>query len=125
MVSVSTKVPVLADGGVDTLQWCSRMGQAHDRLDEAVLLNNTQWLAGYGDELLRQSLELAEMVADLRLDQSAVLAALTYSGFRKDRFDAQELEQQVGAEATKLCASVAALATSSLLDVSDAAFRRR
>ena len=66
MVSVSTKVPVLADGGVDTLQWCSRMGQAHDRLDEAVLLNNTQWLAGYGDELLRQS-ELAEVVADLRL----------------------------------------------------------
>ena len=92
MVSVSTKVPVLSDGGVDTLQWCARMGQAHDRLDEAVLLNNTQWLAGYGDELLRQSLELAEMVADLRLDQPAVLAALTYSGFRKNRFDEQELE---------------------------------
>ena len=94
------------------------MGQAHDRLDEAVLLNNTQWLAGYGDELLRQSLELAEMVADLRLDRRGACGT-DFSGFRKNRFDAEELEQQVGAEATKLCASVAALATSSLLDVSD------
>ena len=119
MVSVSTEVPLLPDGGVDTVQWCARIGQAHDRLDESVLVENTQWLAGYGDELLLQSLELAEMVADLRLDQPAVLAALTYSGFRKNRFDEAALTEQVGAEATKLCTSVAALATSSLLDVSD------
>ena len=63
---------MLADGGVDHLQWCARIGQAHERLDESVLVENTQWLAGYGDELLLQSLELAEMVADLRLDQPAV-----------------------------------------------------
>jgi GTP pyrophosphokinase len=110
---------MLPDGGVDTVQWCAHIGQAHDRLDESVLVENTHWLAGYGDELLLQSLELAEMVADLRLDQPAVLAALTYSGFRKNRFDEAALTEQVGAEATKLCTSVAALATSSLLDVSD------
>ena len=30
MVSVRTEVPLLADGGVDHLQWCARIGQAHE-----------------------------------------------------------------------------------------------
>ena len=51
---VSTKVPMLSNGGVDT---CGvREWPLHDRFDESVLLDNTKWLAGYGDELLLQSL---------------------------------------------------------------------
>lgn len=119
MVSVSSEVPLLPNGAVDLPQWCARMGQAHHRLDPSQLLENAQWLTQFGDEQLRQSLELAEMVAELRLDQSAVQAALAYAGFRKKLFDEETLHQRLGSQATKLCVSVAALATSSLLEVSD------
>jgi GTP pyrophosphokinase len=112
-------MPLTAAGAVDTAAWCERMTLAHQRLDQQQLLQASQWLTGYGEDMLPQSLELAEMVAELRLDQSAVLAAMAYAGYRKGLFDEQMLVQSYGADAAKLCVSVAALATSSLLEVSD------
>jgi GTP pyrophosphokinase len=112
-------MPLTADGAVDTAAWCERITLAHQRLDQQQLLQAAQWLTGYGEDMLPQSLELAEMVAELRLDQSAVLAAMAYAGYRKGLFDEQVLVQSYGTDAAKLCVSVAALATSSLLEVSD------
>lgn len=119
MVSVTSAMPLTAAGAVDTAAWCERMTLAHQRLDQQQLLQASQWLTGYGEEVLPQSLELAEMVAELRLDQSAVLAAMAYAGYRKGLFDEQMLVQSFGADAARLCVSVATLATSSLLEVSD------
>ena len=119
MVSVTSAMPLTAAGAVDTVAWCERMTLAHQRLDQQQLLQASQWLTGYGVDVLPQSLELAEMVAELRLDQSAVLAAMAYAGYRKGLFDEQMLVQSYGADAAKLCVSVAALAASSLLEVSD------
>ncbi len=119
MVSVTLAMPLTADGAVDTAAWCERITLAHQRLDQQQLLQAAQWLTGYGEDMLPQSLELAEMVAELRLDQSAVLAAMAYAGYRKGLFDEQVLVQSYGTDAAKLCVSVAALATSSLLEVSD------
>ena len=119
MVSVTSAMPLTVAGAVDTAAWCERMTLAHQRLDQQQLLQASQWLTGYGEDMLPQSLELAEMVAELRLDQSAVLAAMAYAGYRKGLFDEQMLVQSYGADAAKLCVSVAALATSSLLEVSD------
>ena len=119
MVSVTSAMPLTAAGAVDTAAWCERITLAHQRLDQQQLLQASQWLTGYGEDMLPQSLELAEMVAELRLDQSAVLAAMAYAGYRKGLFDEQMLVQSYGADAAKLCVSVAALAASSLLEVSD------
>ena len=119
MVSVTLAMPLTADGAVDTAAWCERITLAHQRLDQQQLLQAAQWLTGYGEDMLPQSLELAEMVAELRLDQSAVLAAMAYAGYRKGLFDERVLVQSYGTDAAKLCVSVAALATSSLLEVSD------
>ena len=71
MVSVTLAMPLTADGAVDTAAWCERITLAHQRLDQQQLLQAAQWLTGYGEDMLPQSLELAEMVAELRLDQSA------------------------------------------------------
>ncbi|NCF44975.1 MAG: HD domain-containing protein [Proteobacteria bacterium] len=119
MVSVTSAMPLTADGAVDTAAWCERITLVHQRLDQQRLLQAAQWLTGYGEDMLPQSLELAEMVAELRLDQPAVLAAMAYAGYRKGMFDEKVLVQSYGADAAKLCVSVAALATSSLLEVSD------
>ena len=119
MVSVSSAVPKLPDGSIDIDQWSQRLIQGHERLQREPLQDAATWLSGYGDSLLLQSLELAEMVAELRLDQSAVLAAMTYPGLRRSFFDEDGLQQRVGDQAARLSVSVATLATSSLLEVSD------
>ena len=119
MVSVSSAVPKLPDGKIDIGQWSQRLIQGHERLQREPLQDAATWLSGYGDSLLLQSLELAEMVAELRLDQSAVLAAMTYPGLRRSLFDEDGLQQRVGDQAARLGVSVATLATSSLLEVSD------
>ncbi|HBX01490.1 MAG TPA: GTP diphosphokinase [Gammaproteobacteria bacterium] len=119
MVSVSSAVPKLPDGNIDIAQWSQRLVQGHARLQHEPLEEAAAWLSGFGDSLLLQSLELAEMVAELRLDQAAVLAAMTYPGLRRSLFDEDGLERRVGDQATRLCVSVATLATSSLLEVSD------
>jgi GTP pyrophosphokinase len=119
MVSVSSQVPLLEDGKVDVHQWCVRLGEAHDKLSESELTSVVGWLEGLDGDRLAQSLELAEMVAELRLDRPAVLAAMAYTPFRRGQIDEADLEHHLGTEATKLCVSVAALATSSLLEVSD------
>ena len=119
MVSVSSAVPKLPDGKIDIGQWSQRLIQGHERLQREPLQDAATWLSGYGDSLLLQSLELAEMVAELRLDQAAVLAAMTYPGLRRSLFDEDGLQRRVGDQATRLCVSVATLATSSLLEVSD------
>ena len=119
MVSVSSAVPKLPDGKIDIGQWSQRLIQGHERLQREPLQDAATWLSGYGDSLLPQSLELAEMVAELRLDQSAVLAAMTYPGLRRSFFDEDGLQQRVGDQAARLSVSVATLATSSLLEVSD------
>ena len=119
MVSVSSAVPKLPDGNIDIAQWSQRLVQGHARLQHEPLEEAATWLSGFGDSLLLQSLELAEMVAELRLDQAAVLAAMTYPGLRRSLFDEDGLQRRVGDQATRLCVSVATLATSSLLEVSD------
>lgn len=119
MVSVSTVIPRRADGEVDLVHWCALLVRAHDRLQENQLLAAAKWIAGFGNGILLPSLELAEMVAELRLDQPAVLAALAYPGFRRNLFDEDSLQEQLGDPSMKLCVSVAALATSSLLEVTD------
>ena len=119
MVSVSSAVPKLPDGNIDIAQWSQRLVQGHARLQHEPLEEAATWLSGFGDSLLLQSLELAEMVAELRLDQAAVLAAMTYPGLRRSLFDEDGLQLRVGDQATRLCVSVATLATSSLLEVSD------
>ena len=118
MVSVSSAVPKLPDGNIDIAQWSQRLVQGHARLQHEPLEEAATWLSGFGDSLLLQSLELAEMVAELRLDQAAVLAAMTYPGLRRSLFDEDGLQRRVGDQATRLCVSVATLATSSLLEVS-------
>lgn len=119
MVSVNSQLPLRDDGQIDVTQWCARMAQSHEKLDQQELLEATDWLKTLDGDRLAQSLQLAEMVAELRLDRPGVLAALAYTAFRRGRASEEELQSRLGPDGAKLCISVAALATSSLLEVSD------
>jgi GTP pyrophosphokinase len=58
------------------------------------------------------------MVAQLRLDQASVLAAICYHSWRKSLVDNAELRFRVGDEVCELTLNVGAMATSSLLQIS-------
>jgi GTP pyrophosphokinase len=64
-------------------------------------------------------MELAELVADLKMDQSAVLAAVLYRGVREHRFSREAIETEFGPDVAGLVHAVAAMATTSLLEMSN------
>ncbi|MBT7334677.1 MAG: bifunctional (p)ppGpp synthetase/guanosine-3',5'-bis(diphosphate) 3'-pyrophosphohydrolase, partial [Gammaproteobacteria bacterium] len=70
-------------------------------------------------DLLLIGLELSELVADLKMDQASVLAALVYRGVRENRLAPAALAKAIGSEPMGIAQSVAAMATTSLLEMTN------
>jgi GTP pyrophosphokinase len=118
MVSVRKNLPELADGSVDLAAWTNLLVAERPHLERDEILQTCLWLSEIADSSLLQGLELAEMVAQLRLDQASVLAAICYHAWRKSLVDNTELRFRVGDEVCELTLNVGAMATSSLLQIS-------
>jgi GTP pyrophosphokinase len=118
MVSVRRDLPQLNDGSINLDGWTELLVQEHPHLEKEEILRTCVWLHEAASASLMQGLELAEMVAELRLDQASVLAAICYHAWRKERISRSELSQRVGAEVAELTANVEAMATNSLLQMS-------
>ncbi len=119
MVKVSAELPRTAQGEVNLPLWVDQLVAEHDHLHSTRLQNVSSWLSKHHADLLPMGLELAETVAELKMDMDSVLAALIYRGVREERFDADQLAAVVGVEATRIANAVANLATSSLLEMSN------
>jgi len=119
MVKVRADLPRTPQGGVNLPLWVEQLVAEHDHLDAARLQAVGDWLFDHQAELLPVGLELAELVAELKMDLSSVLAALVYRGVREDRFEQAELVAVVGEGAARIARAVADLATSSLLEMSN------
>lgn len=91
----------------------------HPQLSEQPLVECCAWIDEEHQELLAVALELGELVAQLHLDTASVIAALVYRLVRTEQVKKAELVAQIGSEATELVFSVAAMATTSLLEMSD------
>ena len=121
MVKVRDDLPRLADGTLDLRSWTQRLAAEHGGLNPDRLFEVCDWTASFGQDLLFMGLELAELVAQLKMDQSAVFAALVYRGVRRQIYPQQDLQAQIGSDATRLVNAVAAMATTSLLEMSNSA----
>jgi len=119
MVSVRKTLPELTDGSVDLAGWTTLLVAEHPHLQKDEILQTCLWLKDIASASLLQGLELAEMVAELRLDQASVLAAICYSAWRKSLVSEAELKHRVGSEVAELTVNVGAMATSSLLQISE------
>lgn len=119
MVNVRQAVPTTADGTLDWAAWVTRILAEYPQLTAQPLMDCCAWIQQQHADQLAVSLELAELVAELRLDTASVLAALAYRLVRTERVSKADLQTQIGAEATELVFSVAAMATTSLLEMSD------
>jgi len=77
------------------------------------------WLSVEHADVLGVGLELADVVAELKMDMSSVLAGLMYRCVREDRISEAALLELVGQDSANIALAVANLATSSLLEMSN------
>ena len=78
MVNVRQAVPTTADGTLDWAAWVARMVAEYPQLTAQPLMDCCAWIQQQHADQLAVSLELGELVAELRLDTASVLAALAY-----------------------------------------------
>ncbi|MEM9624462.1 MAG: HD domain-containing protein, partial [Pseudomonadota bacterium] len=121
MVKVQDALPVAADGAVDVDAWIAHVCQQNEHLDAAALRVTCEWLIDTNSHFLGMSLELAGALVDLQMDQESVQAALIYRLVRSNQYDEREFAAVVGAQASKIAHSVAAMAGTSLLEMSNSA----
>lgn len=119
VVNVRAKVPQTIDGEVDIDTWCAALVDSHGHLDRDELLECCKWLKSEHESALAMGLELAELVAELKMDQSAVNAALSYRGVREERFTVDVIAARFGEDTSQLVQSVAAMASTSILEMSN------
>ncbi len=130
MVKVRQDHPIDHDGAIDIQAWAKRI-QALARVPEAtqeglhqacvlaqqvVCLegeNNSGWGEGYST--LNAGLEMAEILAELQMDDQTLVAAILYRSVRECKLDSAEAEKQFGKEVVHLIDGVQKMAAISSL----------
>ena len=124
MVKVRQDHPLDASGSVDLSAWLERIRTDINVTDEAVLLEACEVSRKAQDQLVAQEdiwaeqgsnsyatgLEMAEILADLRLDQDALVAAILYRAVREKKLELKQVREQFGATVAKLIDGVLQMA---------------
>lgn len=116
MVKVKNSPLMLESGQLDIGGWASQLAQVHVFVDAHKLTELGARLEGSD---LHFSLELAELLADLKMDQPAIEAGLIYRALRSGRISTADLANWVGEETKTLALSVLRMASASLLEMSN------
>jgi len=123
MVTVRDSIPKLADGSIDDQDWARALclREPHLALDDILQATDTvRSLSGRGERFLERGVELAELVASLKMDTASVVAALLYGAVRNDTVTLDQLRPTFGADVTRLLEDVLRMASTSLLEMSSA-----
>jgi len=125
MVKVRQDHPVAADGQVDVEAWIDRLNSLHvqseatrKELRSAAELSlslvdiHTEDDHSWGEDFscFRIGLEMAEILADLQLDQDALVAAILYRAVRENKLTLTEVQTQFGDTVSKLVKGVLRMA---------------
>jgi GTP pyrophosphokinase len=125
MVKVRADHPVSADGNVDIPAWIQSLNGANSQTDatrqelqracEASLAamaitgeENHNW--GADASCFRIGMEMAEILADLQLDQDALVAAILYRAVRENKLALADVQTQFGETVGKLVKGVLQMA---------------
>lgn len=123
MVKAREEVPRRQDGSVDDRAWTRSLTENHEHLDAARVVGACEFVRSLphrGETYLENGIELAGLVADLEMDTSSVVAALTYRPVRAGEVDVAEMESVFGADVAHLLEDVASMATTSILEMTNA-----
>lgn len=123
MVQVRDNHPQTADDNVDIDRWLSQLPIGHDidaeRLKRACIMSQTardrtaeqsdyHWHEAF--DCVRIGLEMAEILADLHLDEETLIAALLYRAVREGRLTLEAVAQAFGKTIVRLLNDVLRMA---------------
>ena len=110
MVRVKDTVPLAADGSIDVDLWLHQLG-AKGYLDNLELIRSActlSQLAGQehatetGQSCLQQGLAMADLLADLEVDQETLAAAIIFENVHYADLSLDDVEEQLGPNIAKL-----------------------
>src|SRR5690606_15295180 len=123
MVQVRAEHPVNQDGTVDIDAWIERIQQRVPQPEPQQLKRACEWAAqldrdtrqtehrwANGASSYRTGLEMAEMLADLKLDQESLVAAVIYRAVREPKTTAEDVRLRLGGEDAEMVAGVQRIA---------------
>lgn len=110
MVKVKEGMPLNTDGSIDVEQWLNAIGsrgyfQDLDLLRNACTLSH---LSGYdiatdtGESCLQQGLSMADVLADLEVDQETLAAAIIYVSVHYAELSIDDVSEQLGSGVARL-----------------------
>ena len=110
MVKVKESTPLLPDGSIDVTAWLHQLGskgyfQDLDLIRNACLLSQ---LAGVdhatetGVSCLQQGLSVADILADLEVDQETLAAAIIFESVQYAELSLDDIEEQLGSSIARL-----------------------
>ncbi|PTY38912.1 GTP diphosphokinase [Saccharospirillum sp. MSK14-1] len=123
MVKVREDQPVFSDGTVDLESWLDRIENKAPLIDSDELVRacriarlaeqeadekKNHW--GEGESAYRTGLEMAEILADLNLDQEALIAAILYRTVREEELPLDTVRDQFGPQVASLIEGVLRMA---------------
>ncbi|QKE62548.1 GTP diphosphokinase [Aquipseudomonas campi] len=123
MVQVRAHQPINDDGSINLEAWLDHTLKADPALDRAALqvacefardaeqqANAAQNLWAEGNSSFRTGLEIAEILADLKLDQDSLVAAVIYRAVREGKITLKTVQEKFGAVVAKLVEGVLRMA---------------
>ena len=114
MVKVKEGAALLPDGSIDVTQWLHQVGskgyfQDMEKIRNACALSQ---LAGQdhatetGESCLQQGLAMADVLADLEVDQDTLAAAIIFEGVHYAELSLDDVEEQLGVPIARLVKGV-------------------
>jgi len=114
MVKVKEGMPLHSDGSIDVEQWLHVVGskgyfQDLDMIRNACTLSQ---LAGHdhatetGESCLQQGLAMADVLADLEVDQETLAAAILFVSVHYAELSLEDVEEQLGSQVARLVSGV-------------------
>jgi GTP pyrophosphokinase len=123
MVQVRAHQPINDDGSINLQAWLDHTLKADPALDRAALqvacefardaeqqANAAQNLWAEGNSSFRTGLEIAEILADLKLDQDSLVAAVIYRAVREGKITLKTVQEKFGPVVAKLVEGVLRMA---------------
>lgn len=123
MVKVRDDQPISMDGTVNLETWLERLSARTVILDEPMLLHACRLARKAEDEAIaaeniwaegtssfRTGLEMAEILAELNLDQDTLVAAVLYRSVREQKLPLETVRDQFGPDVAKLIDGVLRMA---------------
>jgi GTP pyrophosphokinase len=122
LVRVRQEVVRRVDGSIDVSGWVTELVRGHPHLQAVSLQAACELVGGLGERAethLERGIELAELVADLRLDTASVCAALLYRAVRADAITSSSVRDRLGDDVAHLVEEVLRMASASLLEMNN------